>query len=48
MFTYWYERDALLDFIKSEGISGVILLGGDIHVAHLIHPIVWDTTSMTL
>ena len=39
MFTYWYERDALLDFIKSEGISGVILLGGDIHVArHLIHP----------
>lgn len=39
MFTYWYERDALLDFIKEEGISGVTLLGGDIHVArHLKHP----------
>jgi alkaline phosphatase D len=39
LFTYWYERDALLDFIKQEGISGVTLLGGDIHVArHLIHP----------
>lgn len=39
MFTYWYERDALLDFIKAEKIGGVVLLGGDIHVArHLIHP----------
>ncbi|WP_417848088.1 LamG-like jellyroll fold domain-containing protein [Thalassoglobus sp.] len=39
MFTYWYERDALLDFIKTQKISGVVLLGGDIHVArHLIHP----------
>jgi alkaline phosphatase D len=39
MFTYWYERDALLDFVKKEKISGVTLLGGDIHVArHLIHP----------
>lgn len=39
MFTYWYERDALLDFIKAEQISGVTLLGGDIHVArHLKHP----------
>ncbi len=39
MFTYWYERDALLDFIKTEQISGVTLLGGDIHVArHLKHP----------
>lgn len=39
MFTYWYERDALLDFIKAEKIAGVVLLGGDIHVArHLIHP----------
>ena len=39
MFTYWYERDALLDFIKEEQISGVTLLGGDIHVArHLKHP----------
>ncbi|QEG39194.1 alkaline phosphatase D family protein [Roseimaritima ulvae] len=39
MFTYWYERDALLDVVKREQISGVVLLGGDIHVArHLIHP----------
>lgn len=39
MFTYWYERDALLDIIRNEKISGVVLLGGDIHVArHLIHP----------
>ncbi|WP_153557437.1 alkaline phosphatase D family protein [Roseimaritima sediminicola] len=39
MFTYWYERDALLDYIKAEKISGVVLLGGDIHVArHLMHP----------
>ncbi len=39
MFTYWYERDALLDFIRDEKIPGVILLGGDIHVSrHLIHP----------
>ncbi|MDG2223310.1 MAG: alkaline phosphatase D family protein [Rubripirellula sp.] len=38
MFTYWYERDALLDIVKREGISGVVLLGGDIHVArHLVH-----------
>ena len=39
LFTYWYERDALLDYIKSENIGGVVLLGGDIHVArHLRHP----------
>ncbi len=39
LFTYWYERDALLDYIKSEKIGGVVLLGGDIHVArHLRHP----------
>ena len=38
MFTYWYERDALFDFIEREQISGVVLLGGDIHVSrHLIH-----------
>jgi len=38
MFTYWYERDALLDFIRDEEIPGVVLLGGDIHVSrHLIH-----------
>jgi hypothetical protein len=39
MFTYWYERDALLDFIKLERIEGVILHGGDIHVSrYLSHP----------
>ncbi len=40
MFTYWYERDALLDFAAEQGIEGVVLLGGDIHVArHLVHPL---------
>ena len=39
MFTYWYERDALLNFIKEERIPGVILHGGDIHVSrYLKHP----------
>jgi alkaline phosphatase D len=39
MFTYWYERDALLDFVKREKIEGVILHGGDIHVSrYLKHP----------
>jgi len=38
MFTYLHERDALLDFIKTKKISGVVLVGGDIHVSrHLIH-----------
>lgn len=40
MFTYWYERDALFDFVEREDISGVVLLGGDIHVSrHLVHPL---------
>ena len=39
MFTYWYERDALLDFVRDREIPGVVLLGGDIHVSrHLVHP----------
>ncbi|QJE95256.1 LamG-like jellyroll fold domain-containing protein [Luteolibacter luteus] len=39
MFTYWHERDALFDFIRSKAIPGVVLLGGDIHVSrHLVHP----------
>lgn len=38
MFTYWPERDALLDFVRDRGISGVVLVGGDIHVSrHLVH-----------
>ena len=37
-FTYWYERDALYDFIRSKSIPGVVITGGDIHVSrHLIH-----------
>jgi len=37
-FTYWHERDALYDFIRSKSIPGVVLVGGDIHVSrHLIH-----------
>ena len=39
MFTYWYERDALFNFIKQERISGVVLMGGDIHLSrHLKRP----------
>lgn len=39
MFTYWYERDALLDFVEENQIPGVVLVGGDVHVSrHLIHP----------
>lgn len=38
MFTYLHERDALFDFIKSEKIPGVVMIGGDIHVSrHLVH-----------
>lgn len=37
-FTYWYERDALLNFIRSKKIPGVVLMGGDIHVSrYLVH-----------
>ncbi len=39
LFTYYAERDALLDFIKQEKIPGVVLVGGDIHVSrYLMHP----------
>lgn len=39
MFTYYVERDALLDFVREEKISGVVTLGGDIHVSrYLMHP----------
>lgn len=38
LFTYWYERDALYDFIRAKAIPGVVVVGGDIHVSrHLIH-----------
>ncbi len=37
-FTYWYERDHILDFIRERKIPGVVLVGGDIHVSrHLVH-----------
>lgn len=39
MYTYWAERDALLNIIRDEKIPGVVLFGGDIHVArYLMHP----------
>ena len=39
MHTYYAERDALFNFIKKEKISGVVLVGGDIHVSrYLMHP----------
>jgi hypothetical protein len=39
MFTYYVERDALLDFVRDERISGVVTFGGDIHVSrHLQAP----------
>lgn len=39
MFTYYVERDALLDFVREEKISGVVTMGGDIHVSrYLLQP----------
>ncbi|WP_159435016.1 LamG-like jellyroll fold domain-containing protein [Rubritalea squalenifaciens] len=39
MYTYYAERDKLLDIIRDEKIPGVVLFGGDIHVArYLMHP----------
>jgi alkaline phosphatase D len=38
MHTYWYERDALFDFIRENRIPGVVLVGGDIHLSqHHVH-----------
>ncbi len=34
--TYMYERDALFSFIGKEKISGVVLIGGDIHVSRVL------------
>jgi alkaline phosphatase D len=37
--TYAHERDALFRFIGDKGITGVVLLGGDVHVSlRLDHP----------
>ncbi len=38
--TYAHEREALFDFIADKKISGVVLIGGDIHVSrHLRYPL---------
>lgn len=34
--TYMHERDALFAFIGKERISGVVLIGGDIHVSRVL------------
>lgn len=34
--TYSYEREALFKFLGDEGISGVVLIGGDIHCSRLL------------
>ncbi|MCC9608984.1 alkaline phosphatase family protein [Blastopirellula sp. JC732] len=34
--TYTYERDALFDFIGQQRITGVVLIGGDIHCSRLL------------
>ncbi len=34
--TYMYERDALFEFIGDQKISGVVLIGGDIHVSRVL------------
>lgn len=34
--TYGYEREAIVDFIGSERISGVVLVGGDIHCTQVM------------
>jgi alkaline phosphatase D len=37
--TYFAERDALFAWIQAEGITGCLLVGGDIHASqHLVHP----------
>ncbi|GAA1827747.1 discoidin domain-containing protein [Agromyces salentinus] len=35
--TYSYERDAILDFVARNRISGVFLVGGDIHVSRALN-----------
>ena len=35
--TYLYEREALFDFVGQENISGVLLVGGDIHRTRFLH-----------
>ena len=34
--TYMHEREALFEFIGKEKISGVVLIGGDIHVSRVL------------
>ncbi len=35
--TYFYEREALFDFVGRENISGVLLVGGDVHRTRFLH-----------
>lgn len=35
--TYFYERDAIFDFIREEQIPGCFLMGGDIHVSRALN-----------
>lgn len=42
--TYVYERDALFDFIGQQRITGVVLIGGDIHCSRLLR---YKTTGQT-
>ncbi len=46
--TYAHERQAVLDFVRSERIGGVILLGGDIHVTRLLKYPAEDTVGYPL
>ncbi len=39
---YAYERSALFDFLREEGVTGVVLIGGDIHCSRLLK---YDTTE---
>ncbi|SEE50124.1 alkaline phosphatase D family protein [Jiangella alba] len=35
--TYFYEREAIFDFIRDEQIAGCFLMGGDIHVSRALN-----------
>ncbi|TDE16005.1 alkaline phosphatase D family protein [Jiangella asiatica] len=35
--TYFYEREAIFDFVRDERIAGCFLMGGDIHVSRALN-----------
>ena len=43
--TYPHERQALFDFIGEQQISGVVLVGGDIHRTRVLHHRTADTAG---